>query len=121
MNYITGEELIDTLQNLVAAQDLRRRAEEGCRQWLISWAAEEGGLGGLSIDEIEVHFKKCSLTFEHGVLSYPFIDTQFGLFVRVPDQCYFRDLRPVGHYHFITLLDGTADDDYLIFDKDASP
>ena len=118
LNFIPGEKLIDTLRNLAATHDLRRRAEEGCRQWLTTWAAEEGGLDGLSIDEIEVHFEKCYLAFEHGVLSYPFIETRFGLFVRDSRQIYFRDLRPVGHYRFITLLDGTVSDDYFVIDTE---
>ena len=63
-------------------------------------------------------FERCALAFDHGVLSYPFVETRLGLYVSDPFGVYFRGgLRPVGHYRLITLLDGTADDDYFVLDE----
>jgi len=101
---------------LADAHHLRRRAEASCQQWLRS-SAEEGGLGRLSPADIQVVFERCALVFDHGILSYPFVETRLGLYVDDPSGVYFRGLRPIGHYRLITMLDGTADDDYFVLDE----
>ena len=107
---------VATMLGLADAHDLRRRAEASCWQWLRS-SAEEGGLGGLSPADIQMVFERCALVFDHGILSYPFVETRLGLYVADPAGVYFRGLRPVGHYRLITLLDGTTDDDYFELDE----
>jgi len=112
----TPNGVVAAMLGLAEAQDLRRRAEAACRQWLRT-ADEEGDLGGLSPGDIQVVFERCALVFDHGVLSYPFVETRLGMYVADPSGVYFRGLRPVGHYRLITLLDGTADDDYFVLDE----
>ena len=100
---------------LVRDQDLRRRAEETCWAWLRS-AFEEGDLSGLSPEDVRIEFERCALIFDHGQLDHPFVETRLGLYVTDPTGVHFRDLRPIGHYRLITLLDGTDDDDYFVLD-----
>jgi hypothetical protein len=111
----TSEGVVAALRNLAQAQGLRRRAEETCREWLRT-AAEEGDLGELALEKIELHFERCALVFDHGILSYPFVETRLGLYVPDPNGVYFRGLRPIGHYRLITGLDGVVDDDYFVLD-----
>lgn len=113
---------VAAMLELANAQDLRQRAEASCRQWL-RLSANGGDLGGLSLADIQMVFERCALVFDHGILSYPFVETRLGLYVADPTGMYFRGLRPVGHYRLITLLDGTADDDYFVLDeqKQAAP
>ena len=117
-----SEGIVSALLTLAESQKLRHRAEETCREWLRS-ASEEGDLGGWSLEEIELHFERCALVFDHGILSYPFVETRLGLYVADSTGVCFRGLRPVGHYRLITLLDGTDDDDYFVLDtvKNAEP
>ena len=114
--------IVSELLALAESQNLRRRADEMCKVWLRS-ANEEGELCGWSIEEIELHFERCSLVFEHGILSYPFVETRLGLYVADTTGVFFRGLRPIGHYRLITLLDGTDNDDYFVLDtfKHAEP
>jgi len=97
------------------AHGLRRRAEETCREWLRS-TFEEGDLPGLSPEDVRIEFERCALVFDHGILSYPFVETKLGMYVTDPTGVFFRGLRPIGHYRLITLLDGTDDDDYFLLD-----
>jgi hypothetical protein len=112
----TGADAVAAMLVLAATHELRQRAEAGCRAWLAG-AAEDGELGGRTPEEIEVVFERCALVFDHGVLSYPFIETRFGLYFSDSTGVVFRGLWPVGHYRLITLLDGTDDDDYLVLDE----
>ena len=113
---------VAALLGLADAHDLRQRANASCRRWLRASAAE-GDLGVLSSADIQVVFERCSLVFDHGILGYPVLETRLGLYVVDPSGLYFRGLRPVGHYRLITLLDGTADDDYFVLEnlKQAEP
>jgi hypothetical protein len=113
-----AEQLVAAVAALAATHDLRRRAFDGCRGWMRQSA---GDVRGWSPDEIELHFHACSLVFEHGLLSYPFLDTRLGLYVRDDSGVYLDDLRPVGHYRLITRLDGSADDDYFVIDTAKPP
>ncbi len=109
-----GANAVALMRSFATTHDLRREAELCCRQSLRS-AAEEGDLDGLSPEHVQVVFERCSLVFDHGELSYPFVETRFGLYV--PDPTCFRDQRRVGHYRLITLLDGRVDDDYLVLEE----
>jgi hypothetical protein len=109
--------VVAAMLSLATTHNLRQRAEESCRTCL-RIAAEEGDLGDRSPEDIELVFERCALVFDHGVLSYPFIETRIGLYVPDPTGVYFRGLRPVGHYRLITLLDGTDDDDYFVLDEE---
>jgi hypothetical protein len=115
MSQVSGEATIAAMLALAEAHDLRRRAEENCRKWLRT-AAEEGDLGSRTVEEIRLVFERCALVFDHGVLSYPFVETRLGLYLDDPGGVRFRGLRPIGHYRLITLLDGTDDDDYFVLD-----
>ncbi len=112
--------MVAALLALAASQDLRARAEAGCREWFRYALADGDDLRGWSVEEIELHFHKTALTFDHGILDYPFIDTRLGLYVRDLSGVHFRGLRPIGYYRLITLLDGTDDDDYFVLDTDKS-
>lgn len=108
-----GAEAVAAMLGLAATHDLRRRAEASCRE-CIRAASEEGDLGGLSPADLQIVFRRCVLAFDHGILSYPFVETALDLCVADPTGVYFRGLRPVGSYRLITLLDGTVDDDYFV-------
>lgn len=110
--------MVAALLALAASQDLRARAEAGCRESIRSTLADGDDLRGWSVEEIEMHFHNSSLTFDHGILDYPYIDTRLGLYVRDLSGVYFLGLRPIGSYRLITLLDGTDDDDYFVLDTD---
>jgi hypothetical protein len=108
------EKLVADLKALAAAQNLRDRALEVYREHLREGAGD--GLGGWSAEEIEVHFHHCSLAFDHGVLSYPFVDTRLGLYVRDDTGLFFDGLRPIRYFRLITHLDGTVDDTYFVIE-----
>jgi hypothetical protein len=115
------EDLLNAVRALrLASQrhDLMRRATESCRAFLLD-SATEGRLppdkGGWNIDAIEMRFKSQSLVFAHGLLSYPFMETMFDLYVRDQSGMY-PEGREIGSYRLITLLDGRAEDDYLVID-----
>ncbi|OWK42418.1 hypothetical protein [Fimbriiglobus ruber] len=108
-----GMNAVAAMLTLADAHDLRRRAEASCHEWLRS-SAEEGDLSELALADTQIVFERCALVFDHGILSYPFVETRLGLYVPDATGVYFRGLRPVGHYRLITLLDGTADDDYFV-------
>ena len=117
MSHISADKLVTAAADLASTQNLRDQAFEGCGMWLRD-GAESGsdGLNGWAIEEIEPHFASCSLVFDHGLLDYPFVDTRLTLHVRDASGSYHRDLRTIGYYRLITLLDGTADDDYFVID-----
>ena len=117
MNAPEPEQLVAALRALANAQQLRQQAEDSCRTWMKNCAAD-GDMEGWSPDEIELHFERCALVFDHGILSYPFIETKLGLYVRDPGGFMLGGLLPIGHYRLITFLDGTAEDDYFVLDKD---
>lgn len=75
-----------------------------------------GESGELPVNDVQIVFERTALVFEHGILNYPFVETQFGLYVP-GSSVWFQGLRPIGHYRFITRVDGTVDDDYLVLDK----
>jgi hypothetical protein len=111
-----GADAVAAMRALADRHDLRRRAEASCRECLRS-AAAEGDLAGLAPEDIQAVFERVALVFDHGVLSHPFVETRFGLYVADPVAGWFRGLRPVGHYRLITRLDGTDEDDYLVLDQ----
>ena len=118
MDQVVSQETVAALLALAASQDLRARAEAGCRESIRSTLADGDDLRGWSVEEIEMHFQRSSLTFDHGILNYPYIDTRLGLYVRDLSGVHFLGLRPIGSYRLITLLDGTDDDDYFVLDTD---
>ena len=118
MDQVVCREMVAVLHALAASQALRARAEAGCRESIRSTLADGDDLRGWSVEEIEMHFHKTSLTFAHGILDYPYIDTRLGLYVRDLTGVHFRGLRPIGYYRLITLPDGTVDDDDFVLDTD---
>jgi hypothetical protein len=115
-----GANAVAAMRRLADAQELRAQAEAACRE-CIRTASEEGDLGGLSPADIQVVFRRCVLAFDHGILSYPFIETAFDLCVADPTGGYFGGLRPVGSYRLLTRLDGTVDDDYFVLNEPRHP
>ncbi len=75
-----------------------------------------GLIGRWKLSEIQLIFDKQSLVFKNDVLSYPYVDTQIGLYVAADSKVWFRDLIPIGTYRLITALDGEVADDYLQMD-----
>ena len=111
-----GGNAVGEMLALAVTHDLRRRAEASCRMGLSS-PDLEAELVGLTPADIQIVFERCTLVFDHGMLSHPFVETRLGLYVPDPSGLYFRGLRPIGHYRLITLLDGTDEDDYLVLDQ----
>ena len=108
------DELVAALTSLASTQKLRERAIEGFEEWLRSSQHDgEHCIDGWSIKEIEPYFVSCSLVFAHERLDYPFVDTKLQLCVRDQSGSH---RQPIGNYRLITLLDGTADDDYFVID-----
>ena len=116
MNHVSASDLVAAASALAAVQNLRGRAFEGYEVCVRACAEEgpDGLISGWAIEEVEPHFVSCSLVFEHGLRIYPFVDTRLELCARDKSGFYFRDLRPIGYYRPITLLDGTDDDDFVI-------
>lgn len=109
--------MVAELAALAASQNLRSRAFDGCLKWLRDEAsASPDGLSGWVGGEIEPHFRSCSLVFDHGSLSHPFLDTRLDLCIRDASGASPGGLRLVGHYRLITRLDGVAEDDYFVID-----
>jgi hypothetical protein len=114
MAHASVDELIPALAALASTQNLRGRAYEGCGEWLRDGSGDD--LGGWSAEEIEPHFRSCSLVFDHGFLDYPFVSTLLELCIPDTSGVCFRNLRVIGSYRLITRLDGTVDDDYFVID-----
>lgn len=115
------EEAVAVLAALVAEQALTTRAMEVCRAALRNLAEEEAELGlrplrGWPVAEIELRFDSCAVVVRHGLLPYPFLDTRIGLYVADGAGVHFQGRKKIGTYRRITLLDGTAEDDYLAID-----
>lgn len=117
MNTSDPEQVVASLRALAESQQLRQQAEDGCRTSMKN-CEDDGDLEGWSPEEIEIRFERCVLVFVHGTLSYPFVETKLGLYVRDPAGYLFNGLFPIGHYRLITLLDGTLIDDYFVLEKD---
>ena len=118
---MTLEETARILESRLDMQRLIDEAIENCKVSLVNSAQDDLGvnevpLKGWRLEQIQIRFHKQSLVFKHGVLSYPYIDTQIGLYVEDDSGVYLEGLKSIGHYRMITLLDGRADDDYLVLD-----
>lgn len=117
MSHPSANDIVAALSALAATQNLRARAFDDCRKSLATSAEEGSGyLDGWAVDEIEPHFRSCSLVFDN-LLGYPYLDTRFDLCVRDNSGVCYRDLWPIGHYRLITRPDGTEVDDYLVIDR----
>jgi len=101
------ENLLLLLRQHAMQQALFECAEEGCRRWFLNELDE------MPYPLAAIRFERASqaLSFYNAALPYPYITTTLRLFV---------DEREVGDYRLITLLDGTVDDDYLVFDGPAA-
>jgi len=112
----SGTDSVAAMLILADRHELRSRAEASCRECVLS-AAAEGDLAGLILEDVQAIFDWSALVFDHGILSHPFVETRFGMYVADPVGHWFRGLRPIGHYRFITRLDGEVEDDYFILDE----
>jgi hypothetical protein len=123
------KDIIRNIETWSEEQNLVDKAIESCKVSLYNCAVEEAELfpmmdtnvdilNGWKISDIQLNFDKQSLVFKHGILSYPYIDTQIGLYVSDQKGSYFRDLKLIGTYRHIVTLDGEVDDDYLVLDDD---
>lgn len=99
--------------------DLVKVAIASARVSLHNYAQEETAAGlkpALDYEQLLLEFDKQSLVFKSGILSYVYIDTQIGLYLRDEAGVHFRGLKPVGYYRLITLPNGRVENDYLVFD-----
>jgi hypothetical protein len=106
-----GQPIPQPLQDIIArltehatGHDLVARAMNGCRNWFL----QEPGSLPYALSDVRIEFASQALYFSSALLSYPYIDTRLRLFVSE---------REIGYYRLITLLDGTDDDDYLVFEQ----
>jgi hypothetical protein len=122
--------IIQNLEKWSEENNLIEKTFESCKVSLQRTAIEEDKLfptmntgidmiRGWKLNEIKLELDKQSLIFRHGVLSYPFIVTQIGLYIEEPESFYFRGLKPIGTYKLIVRFDGEVDDDYLIIDDES--
>lgn len=117
--------LLDVLKKLEELSEDQKLIEQTfacCKTGLANCIEEDLEIGieplrGWKLDEIKIVFEKQALIFKHGTLSYPYIDTQLGLYVHIPESDYWDDLYQIGTYRLITHPDGTIDDDYLVIDE----
>jgi hypothetical protein len=116
--------IIQNLEKWSQEHNLIENTFKSCIVHLHNAATEDAELFGTSIDmisgwklsDIKLELENQSLIFKHGILTYPFIITQIGLYIEEPESCYFRGLKPIGTYQLIVTLDGEVDDTYLIID-----
>jgi hypothetical protein len=117
--------IIQNLEKWSQEHNLIERSLKNCLVSLHDAAIEESELfptvnasvdmiSGWKLSEIKLEFENQSLIFKDGVLTYPFIITQIGLYIEEPGSFYFRGIKPIGTYKFIVTLDGKVDDTYLI-------
>jgi hypothetical protein len=114
-------DLISSLQAWAAQHNLVEEALAACRQSLINCAAEdievdEPPLNGWPIDDLLLRFRRHALIFQHGLLSYPFVETSIAICIADTTGGYRNNERLIGSYRLILHLDGTVDDDYLELD-----
>jgi hypothetical protein len=123
------DDIIQNLEKWSQEQDLIKEAFDSCWTNLHNCATEEAEMfptmntgidiiRGWKLSEVKLELDHQSLIFKHGILSYPFVLTQIGLYIEKPKSCYFRDLKPIGTYRLIVRIDGEVDDDYLIIDEE---
>jgi hypothetical protein len=115
-------DVLKQLEGLLEKQKLIEYAMENCKTWLIASLKEDEEMGlvplkGWKLDQIKMVFDKQSLVFKHSLLTYPYIDTQIGLYVDTPENFYWDNLYPMGSYNLITHPGGQVDDDYLIIEE----
>jgi hypothetical protein len=113
------ENIVKQLQDWSEERSLIEEAYQCCRTSLENNERDDKEVGHTArwkLSDIQLHFDRQSLVFQHSVFSYPFVDTQIGLYVVAESKGWFRDLQPIGRYRLITSLDGQVEDDYLIFD-----
>jgi hypothetical protein len=116
--------IIENLEKWSQEHNIIENTFKTCLVHLQNAAAEDAKIfntsantfNGWRLSEIKLEFENQSLIFKHGILTYPFIATQIGLYIEEPKSCYFRGLKPIGTYRLITTLDGEVDDTYLIID-----
>lgn len=111
--------LIEELQEWSQSSGLIEKAIECGKVFLENTIKEDeelGFAGPWKLTDIQLIFDKQSLVFKNDILSYPYVDTQIGLYVAADSKAWFRDLMPIGKYHLITALDGEVLDDYLQMD-----
>src|SRR5436305_11754687 len=116
------EGIAERLRQWSEESGIVEKALENCKVSLANCAEEDKQIGeqplkGWELEQIRLEFDKQSLVFKHGILSYPYIDTEIGLYVDDPEGIYFRHLKPIGSYRLITTLDGEVNDDYLVLDE----
>jgi hypothetical protein len=106
----------------------RSKTIQSCKVSLHNCAIEEAELfpttnieidvlKGHKLSDIKLHFDKQSLVFKHGVLSYPYVSVQIGLYIADPKGIHFCNLKLIGTYRLIVMLDGEIVDDYLVLDE----
>lgn len=115
-------DVLKQLEELSRNQKLIEHALKSCKENLDSCFKEDEEMGfkplkGWKLEEIKMVFEKQSLVFKHGLLSYPYIDTQIGLYVDDHTKIFWNDLCPIGNYSLITHLEGKVVDDYLVIDE----
>ncbi len=124
-NNIMFDIIIQNLEKWSQEHKLIERSLKNCLISLHDAAIEEAKLfptfnasvdmiSGWKLSEIKLEFENQSLIFKHGILNYPFIITQIGLYIEEPRSYYFRGAKPIGTYKLIATLDGEVDDTYLI-------
>ncbi len=97
-------DVVALLDHYATQQALFAHAEESCRRWFLNEPDEMA----YPLTAIRFERQSQALCFHNRHLPYPYITTTLRLFVGT---------REIGDYRLITRLDGTVDDDYLVFDK----
>lgn len=113
------EHIVAQLQVWAEQYHIVAMAHTACQQALHNSMREDEELGlvplcGWHYQDIHLQFDSQALVFSSSRLSYPYIDTRIGLYVRTDRRYYHEGKCPIGYYRLITLLDGTIEDDYLV-------
>jgi hypothetical protein len=93
----------ERLIELADRYDLVSQAKDTCARWL----HESADVLLYAVSEVSMDFRSHALVFRNAKLSYPYIDTRLDLSF---------NNREIGHYRLITRLDGSPENDYLIFE-----
>ena len=98
--------IVDHLAAFAREQKLVARSLEGCSLLLRNEAKGNRLPRRLDPAAVKMNFRSHSLTFESGMLSFPYISTQLDLYVETEE---------IGWYKLVVRLDGENEDDYLVF------
>lgn len=100
------DHIVVPLAEFARRQNLLERALEGCSRFLEREGRSKRLPRRLDPARVKMNFRSHTLTFESGLLDFPYITTQLDLSVGGEE---------IGWYKLLVRLNGEEEDDYLVF------